>query len=437
MAEPRYRDRMTREADVPPAELIPHPDNWRIHSELQRASVDAALSEIGLLQRIVVNERSGRVVDGHLRLALAVEHELPVVPVQYVELDEAEEAAALATFDPLGDLASHDPRKLALNIERANLDWLPQPGLGDWLAKLAPPPAPAAAGRPERPPQPEGVEAVEPVPVDGRLRALRWYGGKGRSLGLLLPLLDVPADAFVDAFGGGGHVLLNRPRAKSETLNDLDGDVVHFFRTLRDRGDELREALRLTPYARAEYEAARAALDAPPADELERARLFMLSTFSSVGARLGAGFANSIGSQSNNQRGFRSAVDALEGVVERLRGVSIERRDAIELLRQAKQPDALFYLDPPYLHGARKTPSDGYREELTDDGHEALLDAAAASPCLIAISGYPASLYDAKLAGWRVAGWAQPKSSQAKAAAHEFGEERVWMNYNQQGARIV
>ncbi len=135
----RYPNRMAGVADVAPADLIPHPDNWRLHSELQKDSVDQALANIGQLQRIVVNEPTGRVIDGHLRLALAIEHGEASVPVQHVELDEAEEAAALATFDPLGDMAHEDARKLRLNIERANLDWLPKAGVGQLFERLAPP----------------------------------------------------------------------------------------------------------------------------------------------------------------------------------------------------------------------------------------------------------------------------------------------------------
>ena len=434
----RYENRMDDEiVMVDPAELTPHPNNWRLHGDRQRESVDAALSNIGTIAPITVNRRTGRVIDGHLRLELALEHGEPAVPVSYVDLNEADEAAALATFDTLARLAHEDEAQLGATIELANLDWADDLGIGDLLASLAPidletnqaVPLPLAV---------EGIEEPEIVPVPDRMKALRRYGGKGRALNRLLPLLDVPdVDTFIDGFGGAGHVLLNREPAKNEILNDLDGDVVNYFRMLRDRGDELRDGLTLTPYSRAEHDAA--ADRGPDVDELERARRFAIASFASIGAIPDSTFAHAANSPTSHALSWKNMVDALDRVTERLRGVAIEQRPAAKLLADGIAPSTLYYLDPPYMAETRQT-SDNYVHEMTRADHVELLDVARSSPARIAISGYPHELYDEKLAGWRVVGWhtrTYADASRGPRGAAAIREERVWLNYNAQGVKIA
>lgn len=108
-----WRSRIVGEADVAPGDLTANALNWRRHPEAQRAAMAGALSEIGWVQRIVVNRRTGNVVDGHLRLDLALQQQAPSVPVLYVDLSDDEERLVLATLDPLGALAESDAAALA------------------------------------------------------------------------------------------------------------------------------------------------------------------------------------------------------------------------------------------------------------------------------------------------------------------------------------
>ena len=103
-----WRSRIVGEADVDPAALRGHPQNWRRHPDRQRAALTGALDELGWVQRIVVNRTTGHVIDGHLRLEEAFRRGEDTVPVVYVELDEHDEKKALATFDPIGALADPD-----------------------------------------------------------------------------------------------------------------------------------------------------------------------------------------------------------------------------------------------------------------------------------------------------------------------------------------
>jgi hypothetical protein len=103
-----WRNRITRHADVPPSELVAHPLNARRHGRMQADALNGVLSEVGVVQSVIVNERTGRMLDGHLRAELALARREPSVPVVYVDLDESEERLILATFDPLGAMADAD-----------------------------------------------------------------------------------------------------------------------------------------------------------------------------------------------------------------------------------------------------------------------------------------------------------------------------------------
>ncbi|MFE8034372.1 hypothetical protein [Thiohalocapsa marina] len=101
-------NRISRTGVADPAGLLAHPDNWRIHPEHQQQVMEGVLSDLGWIQHVVVSERSGRIVDGHLRVMLAKASGQSSVPVVYVDLDPADEAKALASFDSVAALADLD-----------------------------------------------------------------------------------------------------------------------------------------------------------------------------------------------------------------------------------------------------------------------------------------------------------------------------------------
>ena len=107
-----WRRRIVGHDEVAPETLVPNPRNWRVHGELQRAALDGALADIGVVRSVTVNRQTGHLVDGHLRVRLAIAHGEPTIPVEYVELTEAEEREALLTLDPIAALAEADRGQL-------------------------------------------------------------------------------------------------------------------------------------------------------------------------------------------------------------------------------------------------------------------------------------------------------------------------------------
>jgi DNA adenine methylase len=275
---------------------------------------------------------------------------------------------------------------------------------------------------------------------------LRWHGGKWKLAPWIIS--HFPAHRiYVEPFGGAGSVLLRKERAYAEVYNDLDGLVVNLFRVLRDPvgGGQLIEQLRLTPFAREEFEASIEPGDTP----LEKARRLVVRSFMGFGSnahstaphtsaivrgvnhsdarvsarfqsgtrakpRAGPGNYRSTGFRSNSDRSgttpahdWANFPDALAAIVSRLTGVVIENRDAFEVMAQHDSAATLFYFDPPYLPETRSPANKydlkhrAYRHELTVEDHRRLLARIRELAGLVVLSGYPAPLYDEALPDWR------------------------------------
>lgn len=235
---------------------------------------------------------------------------------------------------------------------------------------------------------------------------IRYHGGKWVLAEWIIEHLP-PHHTYVEPFGGGASVLLRKPRVHSEVYNDLDDDVVNLFRVVRDSGLELRRAIELTPFSRTEFDAAYQATE----DSIERARRLVARSF--MGFASAAASGEKTGFRSSSSRSgtgpamdWRNYPDALAGVIERLRGVVIENRNAIECINAHDRPGTLFYLDPPYPHSTRsklvkhETPGKSYRHEMTDDQHRQLGAHLQRISGMAIVSGYPCDLYDELFAGW-------------------------------------
>jgi hypothetical protein len=158
---PPWRDRLVGSAEVPPESLIPNPRNWRIHPQGQQAPLADVLDQVGWVARVKVNKTTGHVVDGHLRVGMAIERGEPTVPVDYVDLTEDEERLVLASLDPLAGLAQTD--EAALQGLLSDIDGA-EGALADMLAGLMP--FDPGAGTADPPPSQERIEREEAAAQD-------------------------------------------------------------------------------------------------------------------------------------------------------------------------------------------------------------------------------------------------------------------------------
>lgn len=234
-----------------------------------------------------------------------------------------------------------------------------------------------------------------------------YFGGKQRLAHAIVG--QFPAHRhYVEPFAGSLSVLLAKPVSKLETVNDLDGDLMTFWRVLRDRPTELARACALTPHAREELRLAQDRADNAMGD-LERARRVWVALTQGRSAqttRTGWRHYVSPSGTSLGMPGYLDAyVDRMAAAATRLHHVSLECRDALELIDSyGRDPEVLLYLDPPYLADVRggRNATSSYRYEMrTNAQHAALLDLVVGVRASVALSGYAHPLYEAALTGWR------------------------------------
>ncbi len=233
---------------------------------------------------------------------------------------------------------------------------------------------------------------------------LRYHGAKYRIAARIIE--HFPAHRiYVEPYGGGAGVLLKKERSFAEVYNDLDGDVVNVFRVMRNAklAPHLGKLIELTPWSREDFRAAYETCT----DPVERARRTIVRGFMAFGTT--SRRVNRTGFRSRayrqNQTGpgdWRNYPDEIPIFLDRLRGVTIENRNAIEIIRQQDTVETLFYCDPPYVRSTRtslqhKGGDSGYAHEMSDDDHRALASVLHQVRGLVVISGYGCALYDKDL----------------------------------------
>jgi hypothetical protein len=112
MQKVAWRNRIVGYGEEPPEGLVANPKNWRVHPQNQQTVLTAVLEEVGVVQNIIKNRTTGNLIDGHLRVTLAVRKGQASVPITYVELTQEEEDLILASLDPIASLAVADEETL-------------------------------------------------------------------------------------------------------------------------------------------------------------------------------------------------------------------------------------------------------------------------------------------------------------------------------------
>jgi DNA adenine methylase len=278
------------------------------------------------------------------------------------------------------------------------------------------------------------------IAIDGPSRpSARYHGGKW----ILAPWIisHFPDHrTYTEVYGGAASVLLRKPRVYAEVYNDLDGEMVNYFRVMRNpsQARELIRQIELTPFAREEFENSYIY----DGDPIENARRLLVRSFMGFGS----------GGASGKGTGFRSTVrrsgtapagewagypSSMRQIAERMQGVIIENRPALQVLKQFDDEQTLHYVDPPYPLSTRgKQSSAGYRHEMTDDQHAELAGVVRDLAGFVVVSGYQCPLYDRLYGDWervdkdthadgaldRVESlWLSPKVSKSRAPAPQMG----------------
>lgn len=259
---------------------------------------------------------------------------------------------------------------------------------------------------------------------------IRYHGGKFRLASWVIEHFP-PHQVYVEPFGGAAGVLMQKPRSHGEVYNDLDGDIVNLFRVLQGAESRaaLTELLILTPYARDEFDLAWEHTDEP----VERARRTVIRAqmgFGSAGASKGTtGFRIDCYRQYGTaQQLWARYPEQLATIGQRLAGVLIENRPAVDIMLGHDKPNALHYVDPPYMHDTRVRGAQKgryYRHEMDDAQHAELLATLSTLQGMVVLSGYPSELYEKALEGWTM------NATSARISAGRGGDTRtecLWIN---------
>lgn len=229
--------------------------------------------------------------------------------------------------------------------------------------------------------------------------------------------------SYLEPFAGSLAVLMNKPRSHIETVNDLDGNIVNLFRWIRDNPEKLAHEIYFTPYSREIYDEA---FHSEPEDSLQKAvnfyiRLNMGHGFRTNGEKVG--WKNDVQGRERAYaaKDWTELPDKIMAAAERLRGVQIEHRPAVEVIRRFNFPNVLIYADPPYLLSTRHGKQ--YRCEMNETEHEELLNVLLKHKGPVLLSGYDSDLYNRILKGWH---------REEAASYTQIGSKKkeiLWMNF--------
>lgn len=235
---------------------------------------------------------------------------------------------------------------------------------------------------------------------------LRYFGGKWQLADWIMQYFP-QHKVYVEPFGGGASVLLQKPPAFLDVYNDLNGDVVNFFKVLRNQEADLIRAIELTPYSREEH---RLSKNLDTDTDLERARKFYVWSWQGRGrggARLQGGWRFMRGDNRHNTTVYDwNNFDHLWSVAYRLKQCQIENKDALNVIKAYDGADTLFYVDPPYLMATRGK-KDGklsgkqqYAFDFTLEQHRQLAYTLNSITGMAIVSGYNSAYYDELYPDW-------------------------------------
>lgn len=268
-----------------------------------------------------------------------------------------------------------------------------------------------------------------------KLIAFNYFGGKFTWVDWLYKYFP-PHIHFLDVFGGSMAVSLNKPLSKINTYNDVNGEVVNFFRVLRDQPEELITKLMMTPISRREYNECWGAVD----DPVEWARRFYLrarqSFYGLGGQRQNKGW-HAAKEKTEAYLGetvsrWWNAIPKLIEIVERLMSMQIEDKCFRELIPAMDFPEAFFYLDPPYPEESRASKND-YRFDFTQNDHIDLATVAKQCKGMVMISSYDCGLMRELYGDWEMVKFPAKRNNIRSGMVQEC----IWMNYESNDQQLT
>lgn len=229
---------------------------------------------------------------------------------------------------------------------------------------------------------------------------------------------------YLEPYAGSLAIFFNKNRSQIETINDLDNNIINLFEVIREQPEELKRAIKYTPWARQEYKNSYEMTG----NKLEDARRFLVRCWQAIGTKTSdiTGWRNNIKPSDTGASRWTRLDKSIDDAAKRLQNyknflVQIENMHAVKLIKRYNRPYVFIYCDPPYLLSTRSNRI--YKCEMTDNDHIELLQALLEHTGPVMISGYINEIYSEMLKGWSV---------QTNISNCEMGKsatEVIWMNY--------
>lgn len=233
-----------------------------------------------------------------------------------------------------------------------------------------------------------------------------YVGGKGNMVAKIVLLIEsIPHTTYVEPFGGGMAVLLNKRPSRVEVYNDIDSNLVNLFRVIRDKEkfEEFKRLVSLTPYSRTEFYYCKETLN--EGSDIERAWKFFIihrQSMAGIGATWGMNVKASWRKMAGNVSSYLSCIEKLDWFHQRIMRVQIEHNDFRKIFETYDTPETLFYCDPPYLNAK----TEFYKYSMTEQDHRELIEILLNLRGKALLSGYENEIYKVlENRGWRVLKW--------------------------------
>lgn len=260
---------------------------------------------------------------------------------------------------------------------------------------------------------------------------LRYYGGKWKIADWVVSFFPEHR-LYLEPFGGAASVLLKKKPARVEVYNDLSDEMVNLFRVLRDPEltRKLVELLHLTPYSRTETLACYDFVD-DPVEQARRTVVLASTSHNPAKAfkRMKNGFRTSTSGYHRLPQDFIGVAENLFSIADRMKGVIIENRDAIDLIKQHDSTDALIYCDPPYVGELRSDNGNFYQHEMRSlEDHYRLAETLNSVKGMAIVSGYDCPEYDEMYTakGWHKEGITTVTGAAMKGKSNRI--EVLWLS---------
>lgn len=228
----------------------------------------------------------------------------------------------------------------------------------------------------------EGLDFVKKTPIT-------YYGGKQRLVSLILSLIP-EHKLYCEPFVGGAAVFFAKEPSEMEVINDLNGEVVNFYRVCKTDFSKLEKLVQSTPHSRQVHRETQEILkNADKFDPVKRAWAFWVQTNMSFSSRIFGGYAYERNSNGILKRFVNKKLAFTKDLQQRLDMVDIENNDALQVIKSRDTTDSFFYCDPPYFNSDM-----GHYKGYTEKDFTQLLETLSEIEGKFLLSSYPSDVLD-------------------------------------------